>query len=561
MSNSVGLSTAIGRKKNFNCSRGKNMRFAPILLLLMMQFVTAQTIIEDQPPRIGQDYSVTITPPGSADWSFNLICYRRGGEDTFTIVNLDEAGNAFRATIPAEFMTERGVEFFVSFSDLTNTINVPPGTSENNPAILRVNANEYITTRISLPVNTYRMVSVPMQLRDSSPEEVLLDDLGPYDAKKWRLFRWINGEFTGYLEFPQIPTNFTPGNAFWLISEDGGFFDVDSGLTLDSSQPQFVTVLPGWNQIGNPFAFDFPWNNVQSESPVQGPYFFDGIEYTIADTLRPWNGYFVFSNIAQVLAFPPRDSGGEGKRSFQNTDPIYALNLKMTTNRQYRDSYNRIGWSSDGTESILREPPAVNKNVRLSIMKDGTQLMQQLKNGRPYRGSWTLELEAPEENVQTAIDLEHQSQLPAGVDIYILDPKSRKALLAADTDYLQLDLKAGEVRELTLLIGDSKWAEKQGNGIPLRPTEFSLAQNYPNPFNPETTIRYRLTQQEGVTLEIFNLLGQKIRTLVNEVVDAGEHSIRWDGRDAAGYPTASGVYLYRLQAGEYTATRKMMLIR
>jgi len=537
------------------------MRFAPILLILMLQFVSAQTIIEDQPPRIGQDYAVTITPPGSANWSFNLICYRKGGEDTFTIVPLQQAGNAFRAVIPAEFMTEQGVEFFVSFSDMATTVNVPTGSSETNPAILRLNANEYITTRISLPLNTYRMVSVPMELQDSSPEEVLVDDLGPYDAEKWRLFRWINGEFTGYAEFPQIPANFTPGTAFWLISEDGGFFDVDSGLTLDSSLPQFITIFPGWNQIGSPFAFDFPWNNVQSGGPVQGPYFFDGTEYVIADTLKPWNGYFVFSNTSQTLIFPPRDSGGEGKRSFQNADPIYALNLKMTTNKQYRDSYNRIGWSIDGNERILREPPAVNENVRLSIMQDGLPLMQHLKNDKPFRGSWTLEIEAPDENIHAAIDLEHQSTLPADVNVYILDPVSREALLAAETDFLQLSLKAGEVRELKLLIGDSEWAQKQGDGIPLRPTEFDLAQNYPNPFNPETTIRYRLTQQESVTLDVFNLLGQKVRTLVNETVDAGAHSVRWDGRDANGYPTASGVYLYRLQAGEFTATRKMMLIR
>ncbi|MEL6821215.1 MAG: T9SS type A sorting domain-containing protein [Calditrichota bacterium] len=536
------------------------MRFAPVLLILMLQVVTAQTIIEDQPPRIGQDYSVTVTPPGSADWSFNLICYRRGGEETFTIVPLQEAGTAFRAVIPAEFMTEQGVEFFVSFSDLATTVNVPPGSSEENPAILRVNANEYITTRISLPINTYRMVSVPLQLRNSSPEEVLVDDLGPYDAEKWRLFRWINGEFTGYSEFPQIPSNFTPGTAFWLISEDGGFFDVDSGLTLDSSQPEFVPITSGWNQIGNPFAFNFPWNEVQFESPIQGPYFFDGTEYVIADTLQPWNGYFIFTNTAQILTFIPRDNEGE-KRSLQNTDPIYALNLKMTTDKHYRDSYNRVGWSMDGAEVILQEPPAVTQNVRLSIMKEGIPLMQQLRGDKPYRGSWRLEIEAPDEKVNAVIDLEHQSKLPSEIDIYILDPINRKALLDAESEYLQLSLKAGEKRELKLIIGDSDWAQKQGDGIPLRPTEFNLAQNYPNPFNPETTIRYRLSQQEMVTLEIFNLLGQKVRTLVNQVEDTGEYSVRWDGRDTNGYSTASGVYLYRLRAGEFTATRKMMLIR
>lgn len=88
-----------------------------------------------------------------------------------------------------------------------------------------------------------------------------------------------------------------------------------------------------------------------------------------------------------------------------------------------------------------------------------------------------------------------------------------------------------------------------------------LAQNYPNPFNPETMISYALARDAGVRLEIFNLLGQSVRILADGWNTAGQQSVVWDGRDQAGQQVASGVYFYRLQAGQETTTRKMVLLR
>jgi len=88
-----------------------------------------------------------------------------------------------------------------------------------------------------------------------------------------------------------------------------------------------------------------------------------------------------------------------------------------------------------------------------------------------------------------------------------------------------------------------------------------LHQNYPNPFNPETEIRYQLPEAAHVTLKIFNLLGQHVTTLVDSEELAGEHSARWDGRDAGGRELASGIYIYRLEAGSFGVSKKLALIR
>ena len=91
--------------------------------------------------------------------------------------------------------------------------------------------------------------------------------------------------------------------------------------------------------------------------------------------------------------------------------------------------------------------------------------------------------------------------------------------------------------------------------------DFSLLQNYPNPFNPETVIQYALPRPSDVNIVIYNILGQEVRRWDIVGQSAGYHRVRWDGTDALGNRVASGVYQYRLQAGDFTATRKMVLLR
>ncbi|MFQ6029024.1 MAG: FlgD immunoglobulin-like domain containing protein, partial [Dehalococcoidia bacterium] len=97
------------------------------------------------------------------------------------------------------------------------------------------------------------------------------------------------------------------------------------------------------------------------------------------------------------------------------------------------------------------------------------------------------------------------------------------------------------------------------------PSSFNLAQNYPNPFNPSTTLGYELPARAVVVLTIHDLLGRRVRRLVQGVEGPGYQSAVWDGTDDRGRPVSSGVYLYRIQAGPpaggFTQTRKMVLLR
>ncbi|UCD93852.1 MAG: T9SS type A sorting domain-containing protein, partial [Candidatus Zixiibacteriota bacterium] len=95
----------------------------------------------------------------------------------------------------------------------------------------------------------------------------------------------------------------------------------------------------------------------------------------------------------------------------------------------------------------------------------------------------------------------------------------------------------------------------------LIPREFSLHQNYPNPFNPNTVIDFALPRAADVKIDIYNILGKKVTSLLNGQLEAGHHSIIWNGLDSKGKETASGVYFCSMKAGEFAATRKMLLLK
>lgn len=93
------------------------------------------------------------------------------------------------------------------------------------------------------------------------------------------------------------------------------------------------------------------------------------------------------------------------------------------------------------------------------------------------------------------------------------------------------------------------------------PEKFELYQNYPNPFNPNTTIKFAVPTTQFITINVYDLLGRKVKTLVNGVYEPGEYKVVWDGTDDFGKPVSSGIYLYQLRAGQNILVKKMLLVK
>ena len=123
----------------------------------------------------------------------------------------------------------------------------------------------------------------------------------------------------------------------------------------------------------------------------------------------------------------------------------------------------------------------------------------------------------------------------------------RVASAFVSTGSQSLSAKFGEVQEESSLAGV--------------PTEFSLSQNFPNPFNPTTQIRYGLPIRSHVTVSVYNLLGQEVIQLIDEDQSEGFHQARWDGRNKSGVLVSSGIYFYRIHAGNFIGLKKMIMLK
>lgn len=158
----------------------------------------------------------------------------------------------------------------------------------------------------------------------------------------------------------------------------------------------------------------------------------------------------------------------------------------------------------------------------------------------------------------------------------IFDPSGRNIVSAGEGPLITLKGKGSDPGSIK--IHSAILVDRDANSIPvnvieevnkdesleagsLTPKDFSLSQNLPNPFNPETRISYDLPSACQVKLCIYNLLGQKTRTLVDEYQSAGHKIINWDGKDDQGNQLASGVYFYRIQAGDFTDAMKMIMMK
>jgi hypothetical protein len=163
------------------------------------------------------------------------------------------------------------------------------------------------------------------------------------------------------------------------------------------------------------------------------------------------------------------------------------------------------------------------------------------------------------------------SQQGGVMKIGILDPKGESWIAQrSKVDLLVLEVKGADLSSLK--IKQAILVDREACILPvkilageereaLRPESFSLSQNYPNPFNPQTQIKYALPYDCDVKVSIYNILGRRVRVLVDEHQSAGYRSVHWDGKDEQGDDVASGIYFYKIQAGDFQKTKKMVLLK
>ncbi len=527
----------------------------------------------------GQEAPFNVGITGTLVPASGTLFYRPAGAADYEALPFSAS-----ATIPGTAITGTGLEYYIVGAEGT----YPDESPAERPASRRVFINSDTAPDVFFP-RIHRMISVPYELTDKSIQDVLVDDYQTYGPQSWRLHRW-NG--SGFEEFPDITNEFTPGTAFFLVTTSGAPFNVGSGFSVDTSLPYAIDLEPGWNQIGNPFGFPVEWSRViRNPEIVNAIAFFDGSEM-IQDpdevgVLAPWEGYFVYNDSDKdvTIQIPPTPAPilveeipeGEavaaskhaaGVSRIQITASIAALGLE--------DSQNWIGFHPEASDALdafdVQEAPPFGENVRLSLLEmDGVQGAEKayavnMKPRNEAGNTWPLQLTTSSETAlrnkaTVTLRFDQQGADLADLEMVLIDEDYGFARLISDGE---VQVNWGDnptTRRFTLVTGTRGQIDNMLSDTPIAPTQTVLDPNFPNPFQQNTRIGYQLSDRLDVTLKIYNLLGQEVQTLVRSTQNPGKYETAWDGSDAAGRPVGSGIYIYRLQAGTFSASGKMALVR
>ena len=249
-------------------------------------------------------------------------------------------------------------------------------------------------------------------------------------------------------------------------------------------------------------------------------------------TTVPWRGMGMYSTVVPTLG----DSTADG---------IYWSTFMVTAHTEdpnyFLDSWPGVGYSIDNL------PPGVPTGFTAAIEGSGIEL------------AWDNSLD--EDFQYFRLDKSSDENFSSYQSIHTINTTYMDTEYEVGvTQYYRISAidHSGNMGEFSPTLDMTLMWTDLDNTIP---NEYTLHQNYPNPFNPSTTLRYALPKQSEIKITIYDMIGRKVRTLVNSSQNAGYRSVIWDATDDNGKPVSAGIYLYQIQADEYINTKKMVLLK
>lgn len=424
------------------------------------------------------------------------------------------------------------------------------------------------------PQEAYMMISIPYSFDDSSVT-ALFKDLGPPNDLVWRMFgRW--DEQKGYAEFPKDFKNIRRGEAYWLITKKP--ITVSFGnTTVQGSEEDFeIPLPPGYSMIGNPFPYTVSWaNSFREDSTVERILWsYDHGFDTTSQMIDPFTGYFIKNRSDRVKKIRISSAPVDPTSALLKNDRQLPLpgadewKIRITAESQRSvDAVNFIGVLSRSIDGIDQDdfsspPVSPSDDLSLYFVNGKDRLSADYRSIDSDGHSWNMEVTSSASGIPFSVKLTKFNEIPKNFKIFLLDIEKERAYDITESMVYSGRFEKKEYRRhFKILIGTDEFIGSNTDGIPIIPIEFALFQNFPNPFNPRTTIRYALARSGNVRLEIFNLIGQKVKTLVHENLKTGQYSADWDGTNDRGTQVATGVYYYRLQTSHFQEVKKMTFIK
>jgi len=359
------------------------------------------------------------------------------------------------------------------------------------------------------------------------------------------------------------------GRAFWLINKGNWDFSRPSVPTYPLNNFGEVEIpLPnsGWNLITNPFDFVVDWQDVRDANNITGDiWYYDGTFHASED-FNPYEGYYFYNeNNLNNLAIPYIPKSGMGKPEAEE-NILWKVNITLKSEK-YSDDCNVIGVAEDAAKGLdkldHRKPHAVDKvsSIDIHFCEPTGNHIVLARDFRPDISEfemWNLQVNTPGKK-EVILFFDMIKDIPEDLDIFLVDVASAKYQdLREAVEYRIKPLRS--ITDFRVIIGKPDFVKEQMDKF--LPTVYELSQNYPNPFNPETMIPVTLKEDSYISLNIYDILGRKVKTLFQGQKIRGIHHFQGNGTNSTGSKLASGVYIYKLDIkNEASFFKKMILLK
>ena len=425
-------------------------------------------------------------------------------------------------------------------------------------------------------VQDYVLFSVPVELADKSPATFLLNnnfDDTP-DHQDYRFYSYQNGSANNFIEynssgFGQI----IPGKGYFIISNDDFNMVAGNGRTVNPGSTFVIQGLePGWNLIGNPFIYPIPYYNLSAENPLSGAkvnfnlWEFNNGSWKKVESgeLLPWRGYAIDLAASAVFKIPPyRETLAKTVPVFtilNNNNNEWMIQIKARNGRNISD-FNFAGQLYDATNTLdkydLNGPPRIENQVTISFKNDNNEnKVTDIRKSNDQGHSWdfTCHLDPAQESL--SLSFSGIDQFSDNRDYFLIDKQSRIPYNLKIKSEIDFATKGIPEKSFQLVAGTREYLENLDLGSELYPSNFSLKQNFPNPFNPLTQISFTIKDAGRVRLAVYNLLGQEVALLVNDLLQPGNYNSVWD---ASGQ--SSGIYFIKLSSGSQVEIKRAVFIK
>jgi hypothetical protein len=392
----------------------------------------------------------------------------------------------------------------------------------------------------------------------------------------WQIY-WDNGEESDFFVEYDGSDDFRcqPGRAFWILKK--GDFQIDQSKILPAplnvNGQAEIELHPRWNLITNPFPIPVSWAQVKEINQITAEFrlwSYPGSWNNENQLLEPYAGYYVDNDssvdipslrIPFYIENPYLNKSGF-QDEYQWQVSLSLASGEITDKCCFLAVKEGAEPGKDRNEFCRPRSPGLTPEVyfyRPGWDKDYPSFASDVRP--PFQEiieEWNFRVQIPS-RTKSSLSFPGTEEIPLELSVYLIDHSDAGYINLREQDVYDFT-PSKEISTFSIVVGKEYLVNERLKNV--IPKDFSLSQNFPNPFNPVTTIPFALPSRSRITIKIYNIMGQKVKTLIDGTMDAGRHQVSWDGKDDRGLKVASGLYIYRMRtAGGKNFSGKMVLLK